>query len=69
MEKYFFLLVGQKRRWKRTKYLEREIFFGGEKNGERKGGKYLEQENISIFALYPSISIEMCGKEIEQKTD
>ena len=39
-------------------------FFLEEKKIERE-----KEENISIFALYPSISIEMCGKEIEQKTD
>ena len=43
----------------------------GKRVGEKQRwemAKYLEN-NIFLFALYPSISIEMCGKEIEQKTD
>ena len=41
----------------------------GKRVGEKqtwKMAKYLDN-NIFLFALYPSISIDMCGKEIDEK--
>ena len=47
LEKEKILLVEEKER--EDKYLEDVSFFGGEKNCEQKGGKYLEEENISLW--------------------
>ena len=75
--KCFFDRREEKKRRKR-----REIFGEGKysfakkkKNGEGKRvgekqrwkmAKYLEN-NIFLFALYPLISIDMCGKDIDEK--